>query len=587
MTTEGPRFIGGEMYAWSDRSRLPAPAGAALGSLLAPDVIRPGDRVLVAGPHDLGLLRRISDAGGRVTWLTRSLDDAKDAVDAIPGLNALAGSLAGDISAGGVYDVIVALDGLGRLCSAESAELTWDESLRTLLSVLTPDGTLLLAQHNPTGIHHLVQPEPWYTRRDDSAWILTGDSDPSRPDHLGDLIGQLAAAGFTTGDTYAAFPVPTRPAALISVALLGADQTETVRREVAGIVGDVCAHGFRDQPLFAEPELIASNAIRGGIGTGLAASWVVIAGRARAAVTSNRVIINDEDAAATWGVSYELTPLPGMGWARTAIGRAGVREHGDLRRDPALLDGIRPAGPPLERVLTAMCLRHDHVALRSLIRAYADWLDHLTATGDPGAAFAMPANVTYLDGTFAVIDPSWQSPVLPPLVLLAKALRAFAVELLVGGYNHPWPATMDADRLTVVLGAIAGRDLELATVDAAVTAEVAFRTTIAGTSEDGSREIAHRIAAAGSVSGPIEAHSFQQLRQAHARATEKIASLEDKLRWLDHLLASRERALRISHRRNDAFRRSISYRAGRAVLSPLLLVRAGYRRMIKRLRASG
>jgi phage FluMu protein gp41 len=578
------RYIGGEMYAWSDQTRQPGPAGGAMAALLGADVVSAGDRVLVVGPHDHAILRHIVDLGGHVTWLTRSLSDAKAATKALD-IEAYAGSLAA-LPSSERFDVVVALDGLDRLCSAEHTALSWDDSLEALIAALAPTGRLLIALTNPIGIQRFVQPEPWYARRDDSAWLIAEGVDPSVPENLDQFVSRLGSAGFQSDRGYATFPTPARPAALVSADLLDAARPAAVRRELAETISGICLQGWRDEPLVREPQLLVSTAIRGGIGVGIAASWVLIASRGTAAHTTagrQRVVINDEQGAATWNVTYELTPRLTGGWTRRVLRdrTSTPMTDGDLRRDPDLLNDVVHTIEPFTKTLIAACMRHDHLGFRQLIRLYAGWLNTLA---DDRAVFAMPGNVTLVDGSFALIDPSWRDSVLPAPVLLAKALRSFAVELLVGGYNHPWPATMDADRLTIVLGAIAGSELDISTVDAAVAAEARIRIAIAGTDADRAREIARQIAEAGSLSGPIGVRSFQQLRSAHARQAEKIERLEDKLQWLDHLLASRERALRIAQTRLDGFHLSITYRVGRIVLSPLLVTRKAYQRFMGRLR---
>src|SRR5688572_26692572 len=78
----GVRLLGGEMLLWSDDddpavvSVAPAAAGALLGELAA-RVVQPGDRILVAGPHPRGLPELLAGRDARVTFVLRSLPDAR------------------------------------------------------------------------------------------------------------------------------------------------------------------------------------------------------------------------------------------------------------------------------------------------------------------------------------------------------------------------------------------------------------------------------------------------------------------------------------------------------------------------------
>jgi hypothetical protein len=577
------------MYAWSDQTAR-RPAGGTALYLPMEQMVGAGSRVLIAGPHDHYLVRRLTRLQASVTWLTRSYVDATEASEKLRELGdvqILTGSLS-KLPTDTTYDMVIALDGLGRLCSAEGITLNWAESLDMLLRVLNDDGILLLSVDNPVGVHQLIQPDPWYADRSDSAWLLAEQIDPTKPTTLPDVIARLAANSLNPIHSLGAFPEPTQPTALISADLLGPDVGPSRRAALADIVKSVSLPSWQDQPLLLDPQWLTSNAVRNGLGAGLAASWVVVAGRRAGQTTGSRVVITDHKGVADWGFTYTLTPSGEDAWERRALFPDRARAEGTLVRDPARLNGMLPAGQVLQEALTAFCLRHDRVGLRRALTTYADWLRQLVESGDPSAPFATPRNVACMGDTFQIRDTSWQVTSDWPFdVVLANGLREFAVELLTGGYNHPWPSTVDANQLTIILGAIAGFDVEMQMIDHAVAAEVDVYTIVNQLDDDARREFAHKLGEAGSTSGAIETLSFQRLRQAHARQADEIASLRDKVKWLDHLLVSRERSLRRAQSQINSLNSSISFRVGRAIISPAIATRTLSRRTMKRLRSSG
>jgi hypothetical protein len=465
--------------------------------------------------------------------------------------------------------------------------LSWGESLQRLLAALTDDGTLLLSLDNPIGVHRLVQPDAWFADRSDEAWTLADGVDATKPNSLPELRERLAAHGLMPVDAYAAFAEPSSPVALVGASLLGPELPAARRSALADIIGDVSRKGWRDQPVIAEPQWLTEHAVRNGLCAGLAAAWVVAASRGNHTTPSDQahVILTDQPGTDAWALTYSLTPHGENGWARRVMYPASAREAGDLRRDPAALDGVVPVGEKLEDQLIAICLRHDHPELRRTLMAYAAWLQRLVDAADPRALFATPSNLVRVGDEFLIRDPSWQcSAGAPYEVVLTKAFREFAVELLTGGYNHPWPSSVDANRLTIILGAIAGFEIETRMIDEAVARDVHVVGIVRDLDEDGRREYGHRLGEAGATSGSVDTLSFQRLRQAHARQSEEIARLEDKLEWLDSLLRSRELALTRSLGHVRSLKNSISFRVGRVVISPALTTRSLSRRAMQRLR---
>jgi hypothetical protein len=409
-----PRLIGGEMLLWSDLARGTGPAGgigpvrgAALAPLLAPFLTPAAGRTLVAGPHDPALLT----SGSRPTLLLRGVPDAEALADRFPVLCGGPGKLAGADDTG--WDTIVALDGLGRLGSVEDPQLSWSETFEQLLAALRPGGTLLLGLENLLGLHRLVAMPPALT---DADWTPAADHDETRPAGLASAEARLRAAGLLIKQTYATFPSPTAPAALIDTNLL-TDRTH--RGYLEALLSDVCTP--LDDTL-TDPRRLAINAVRHESAAQLAPGWIIIAHREDSPTPDHQVAHRDR------AVVYR--------------GRAGTGPAASERLTRADL----PSGDTVESLLLAAALRRDLPRIRALLSAWQS-----------SPAAAVPAAEVIVTGDRAHLPLG--TPGTP-----AFALHAFAVTVLSGGFAHPWPSPAGAADLTITLAAMTGTDLDPAEI---------------------------------------------------------------------------------------------------------------------------
>ncbi len=406
-------MIGGEMPSFTeDRAR----AGGALFAYLV-DQLPAGAEVLVAGPHTDALIDAVA-ARSTVTCLVRSEPEAIE-LDA-RGLTVLCGTLA-KLTTAERYDVVVALDGLDRLCSVEDAQLDWAESLQALKRVLRPGGTLLLAVENELGVHRLVDPATATSAQTDSAWRPLGEFD-TKPGNPTRLAGKLAAEGLAVDWLGAAWPVPEAPTLIATPNALQDGPADALAAVAAGAVGQA----YAEKAVLSDPRRLAAAAVRGGLGPEFAASWLVVSHRAprpSAALNLPPVLAGD-------GPVIELAPGPEGQWVRRVLREAPGREV-------SALNGPLPAGRLLEELLLGAGLRHDLPVLRRLLVGWATALP--TATAD---------NVVVHQDTYALLDPS-----IPPQT---DVIRRFAQTLLGGGYAHPWPAATDLQTLTSTLHGAAG-----------------------------------------------------------------------------------------------------------------------------------
>lgn len=407
------RLIGGEMPGWNEDR---PPAGGALYGYLA-DQLPAGAGVLVAGPHDDALIETLA-ARTAVTCLVRSQPEA-ERLDA-RGFDVLCGTLT-KLTEADRWDAVVALDGLGRLCSVEGPQYDWVECLRALRNALLPGGVLLLTVENELGVHRLVDPATPTAAQTDDAWRPLGEFDDSRPGNPARLADRLAAEGLALAWLGAAWPEPGSPTLIATPEALRDGPADAL----AAVAGSAVATAYRNRPVLSDPRRLAAAAVRGGIGAELAAAWLVIAHRSPLPATPLRaapVLLGD-------GPVLDISPGPDGEWVRRVLREIPGRDHA-----PA---GPVPPGRLLEELLLGACLRHDLPAVRRLLTG---WLAALPA--------ASPDNVVVAGETFTELDPS--------VPARADVLRGFATTLLTGGYAHPWPAATDLRTLTAILHGAAG-----------------------------------------------------------------------------------------------------------------------------------
>ncbi|MEU4155811.1 hypothetical protein [Actinoplanes sp. NPDC026670] len=387
------RMIGGEMPEYAEEH--PPAGGVLLRHLL--ERLPTGIRVLVAGPHEPTLVDVLADRRD-VTCLVRSQPDAA----ALPDVTVLCGTLS-KLTDADRYDVVIALDGVGRLCSPEDTPLDWAESVRILARSLRPGGTLLLTVENELGVHRLVDTGAAASARTGDAWHALGDLNdvPGRPDRL---AAALAAEGLPVSALAAAWPRPESPSLLVTPETLSHGPLDAL----AALAAAAVSPAYPGRPVLSDPRRLAATAVRRGIGAELAPAWLVVAQRA----------IRPGQAAVT------LAPALFAGPSGTVTEVSG---------------GSLPAGRVLEEWLLSAALGRDLPVLRRLLTG---WMTELPMAG--------AGNVLVDGDRYALLDPA--VPDQP------DALARFAHTLLDGGYHHPWPGVTDVARLIAVLAGAAGID---------------------------------------------------------------------------------------------------------------------------------
>ena len=352
----GLQLIGGEMADWTDEAPVSGPMLTGLLDRLRP-LVPGGGRILVAGPHDLSLVDSLTPFA-EVTCLVRSQTDALEL--GAHGVTVLCGTLA-KLTDTDHYDLVVALDGVDRLCSPEGPQYDWTDSVRVLRRALRPGGSLLLAVENELGVPRLVAPATVTSR--DHGWRPLGEfgTSPGHPDRLAE---RLTADGLHVTWLATTWPSAATPTLAVTVDRL----REGPAGALSAIVTGAVAVAYADQPVLTDPRRLAAAAVRAGSGPELAPAWLVLAARGDAAPV---------DLPAVLTAAGPVTDLP--------------------------------EGRLVEELLITACLSHDGPAVR---RVLSSW-----ATRSPATTF----DNLVLDGdTFRILDPA-REPAEPAAVLRAFA----------------------------------------------------------------------------------------------------------------------------------------------------------------------
>ncbi|NUR51593.1 MAG: hypothetical protein HOV71_26000, partial [Hamadaea sp.] len=199
------------MWSWTDwRDPASIVASPSVSAVVA-DLVVAGSRVLVAGPHEVGLVRSVQAAGAVVTWLIRSVEDAGRLTHDLPGVDVVCGSLE---VVDDRFDLVLALDGFGRLTSAEDDDARRD-LVALLASLVTDEGVLVVLHENPLGAHRTVDLVPGREYTADEAWYLPEAYEPRLPASMSALTTAFDGHGLSTHAGYAVFPTPQRPHVLV------------------------------------------------------------------------------------------------------------------------------------------------------------------------------------------------------------------------------------------------------------------------------------------------------------------------------------------------------------------------------------
>lgn len=253
----------GEMQApWSDYSGQSFAAGGPLLEAMVERLeLADAARVLVVGPHTVELVRAVAGAtGGEVTVLVRGVADAELLQQSDVPATIVAGALDGFAESGPQpFDVIVALDGLDRVLSYDSGELSFEDTMRVLLGLAGDDARAVVAHSYDASPVNILDARPEKDRfGDDEFRPLHGD--PTRPTTAEALIGLIDA--LTTdgpSDLVTVFGPPAAP----RLGVAGGPETLDLAAPAVTSYVVEAARAHR-RPLLAQPDELIRTLSRGG-----------------------------------------------------------------------------------------------------------------------------------------------------------------------------------------------------------------------------------------------------------------------------------------------------------------------------------
>ncbi|NUR69577.1 MAG: hypothetical protein HOU81_02030 [Hamadaea sp.] len=524
-------LTGEEMLDWAEPS-ADRPGSSAVLNQAVRDVITPGERVLLAGYADEGLIRSLTSAGTHVDLLLRGLTDAESAKTAYADLAVTVHSGSLNMFPESGYDVVLALGGTARLNTPEHV-LSWPDAVAALRRTVRPGGTVAVVVANPFGVDRIADPRSGVRTTDDdwpagtAARTVTGLADALRTLELTDVR------------TFALFPGVEVPTAIVERAAM----SETF----AGVITSAWSSSPQ-HPAVTDLRRLVREAIRAGLGVELAPAWLFVGhtGPAGASGAAPARAYADRPVAPELAVVQAYRADGSTGWHREPLGDRSPKTSGKVMRSPEKLAGPVNAGPLLEDILLDACGQHDLTTVRTLLSRYAKWVTDAGATLD---------NVVVTGDELELLDPSWElSGETTAEVLTTRACLRLARRLQSGAYEHPWPAGVTVERLTISLVATAGLTVSPDDVRTAAELDAEIADAMGVPVEESTAPLGHREALA-----------------TVSRLTVALEEAQAQAKGLDELVAKRDRQM-------ADLRRSITFRIGRVVTGPLSALKKARRR---------
>jgi hypothetical protein len=331
--TKLPPIVRGEIQPWTDRD---ATGGPVLTAFLADLLPAAAGRVLVAGPHDTGVLELVASRSEDVTVLLRSVSDA-EALRGGP-WSVVTGALDGLADEKPApFDVVIAADGLDRLLGTDSPALDWTERAGLLRGLASPDALVVIGVANDFSVTALLDRRPARERHGDDEWRPLHD-DPRRPSSPAQVEAVLGGAG----RRYSSFATAGRVHTLLD--------SDALSRTRAGLPGSgIALAGLAavagGTPLLAPVTDAAEAAARAGMLDAVAPGWLIVLGQGEATHTAYTPDGTADREAGGWRFGDRL--VPDVENAETVLFRLaaaedvpGFREYAAQLTDGAFFDRV-------------------------------------------------------------------------------------------------------------------------------------------------------------------------------------------------------------------------------------------------------
>lgn len=465
---------------------MPTPEREAAHGLVAPLILEPGVRALVAGHGAAALGRALEERGASVSVLDPGEDAGSTRADR--GLSAGTASPA--------FDLVCCLD-VGALGGAAAGDL--ESLLGEASRLLGPSGMLLLALHDPGGLG--------------SRLASAGSAPPAAEGTAIDraaLRTMLARHGFADERWLVPYPGVEAPAVIVDARLWGQPGGDSVAR---ALIRDPVAR-VGPTPPATDPLAAFHAAIEAGRALDVADAFLLAAwlgGPQRRVIVREGLawLVPPPDRRREWLLVREVLTADGA-WQMRPAGSSEVGFSGPLAREP--LAATLPVGRSGEDLVSDMLLSVGPVgsAASTLLRAWWSAASAALAGSPPGRLQydVLPRNfVVTADGEWRFIPQElvWRFP-LPPEVLAYRALRVtLSAAVLPRGRVKGLPASLSLDeavrRIMASMGLRSGE--EFTYLWAELEAEVAAR--LGRTPPD---QVACKEALLGAGGEPLMARAF-------------------------------------------------------------------------------
>lgn len=408
---ENVTLVRGAMQNWVDLD-VPGPSWSPVARSVIPATA--GRRVLVVGPHDPDLVAEIAAEAADVLVVVRGIPDAATIGTRAPGARIHCGNLDDALAGEAGFDVVIALDDVTRVASAEGPDLSWVHLVTRLLTALCDGGDVALAVENERGWHRQRRAlDPYLVNRNVN-WTPLATWDASRPR----TSAQLADwAGSALPDAHRGVLLAEWSAVTVaSLAPAGDDLA-------LALAGRPRARGRAASVMMTRSTAMAASLADDASG------WLLTT-----APVAGQVIASGESVVTTWQADGA------DGRFRDGAGRnLTVPRHGRT----------------LLVAVTEAALDHDLPAMRSLLNRWRAWVEANAVDARlPGAVSdARLGNVLLADGLEA-LDPG------PDQRKLNETLWDGCSDLLLTlrhqGVPLPWPTAMHPQTMFATLCAMAG-----------------------------------------------------------------------------------------------------------------------------------
>ncbi len=612
-------LLGGEMLNWSDLtgSSGQGPFASPLVVPILSQLLNKSTTALIVGPTAPWLLERLSDQVGSLDIVVRSWPDAHALNLRLNGkpVRIFCGGFEKFAEPDGSYDVVLAMDGIPRVFSADSEDLPWLDTLHRLRDLVKPGGRLVLGVTNGLGLDAMLDADSSVKPPTDDIWATSSRIELEAPAGLDAVRAALASAGLSTDQHYAVYPQATKTSLMVHERVLSGHTGDEV---LAILASSAFAQGLGARPVLTDPRRMAREMMRHGTGLSLAPGWLFVTSAespdARPPAGPDRgtdedgdfgypdALITDNLEHPYWAIVSKLSRDADGHWQRSLVkvGRStSSRASGHLQREPSKLAGSVPEGTLLEEQFLTACRHDDLKALRRLVRSYAQWL-HDTAELKPwtdpwsansstderlvipgGAVFATFENVMYDGKRMAVLDGSWNTTLqLPYEIALTRALRRFGYRVLAGGLRHPWPSGMSPNRLTVTLASMVGVTVTPHLLERSARLEVELEGQQRNNTEAGDQQLYFELQTMGEQpmgTEPGQPRGYREALATVGRLSTELAEAQSQIEWLDMTVQLREDQLRQERRQASDIKNSVSFAIGRGVTAPFRFLFRAFR----------